>query len=325
VSGIQRTIESDDAAKRGRGIDDMGAVVGFDQCGGNSNTARIGVFDDDAGRCIERFDAFKCRIGIRKIVVGQFLALQETRCRHDALRRIGFNEQRAALMRVLSVTQSIAEGERQMQGLRPRSRLFRLLGTRRKPFGNPSVVMRGVRVGLGRQTPPQRGIGAAQKQGIDHCSVVARINDHRNAIMVFGRGAQHCRPTDINVLDGVFVAAIRLGDGGLERIQIDYQQIDRRDAVLRHDGIIGATAPEQATVDFRVQGLDPTIHDFRKASDVAHFAHSDARLTQRVRRAASGEQFDICRPQSGRKRDQTGFVGYRQERTAEGLQGRGHG
>ncbi len=90
---------------------------------------------------------------------------------------------------------------------------------------------------------------------------------HADVVPVLGRGTQHGRAADIDVLDGLFQRAIGFGDGRFEGIEIQHQQVDRRDAQLGHDCVIGAAAAEQAAMDLRVQGLDAAVHDFGKAGD----------------------------------------------------------
>ena len=62
--------------------------------------------------------------------------------------------------------------------------------------------------------------------------------------MVLRRGADQRGAADIDVLDAVL---------RLERIQIDRDQIDRRDTVLRHLGKVFRVVapPEDAAVDLR--------------------------------------------------------------------------
>ena len=50
--------------------------------------------------------------------------------------------------------------------------------------------------------------------------------------MVLGRAAQHGRTADIDILDGVFERAVRLRDGGFERIQVHHDEVDEVDTVL---------------------------------------------------------------------------------------------
>ena len=62
--------------------------------------------------------------------------------------------------------------------------------------------------------------------------VVGRIDQHRHVGMVLGRGAQHRRPADVDVLDRFVIGAVGPRDRRGERIEIDDQQVDRLDAVL---------------------------------------------------------------------------------------------
>src|SRR3546814_4239551 len=54
--------------------------------------------------------------------------------------------------------------------------------------------------------------------------------EHAHVVPVLRRRTQHRRAADVDVLDGVFERAAGLGHGGLERVQVKHQQVDRRDA-----------------------------------------------------------------------------------------------
>jgi hypothetical protein len=104
--------------------------------------------------------------------------------------------------------------------------------------------------------------------------------------VVLGGGTQHRRPTDVDVLDGGGDFAGRVLHSFLEGIQIHHQQIDGGDAMLLHDRVILSAATEQSTVDFRVQGLDPPVHDFGKAGMLRHFFDGDAGIGEQSGGAA---------------------------------------
>ena len=95
---------------------------------------------------------------------------------------------------------------------------------------------------------------------------------------------------------GLVVAAVRAGDGGGERVEVHHQQVDRRDAVLRHDRIVDAAAAEQSAVDLRMQRLDAPVHDLGEAG-VARRPRAPATplCGQQPRRAAGGEDLDVAR------------------------------
>src|SRR5262249_47601779 len=98
--------------------------------------------------------------------------------------------------------------------------------------------------------------------------------------VVLRRGAQHCRAADIDVLDRVVETAVGVGDGRLERIQVDGQQVDGRDAgLLQRRGVRGIVAAgEQAAVGLRVQGLDAAVEHFREAGVLGNFGDLQAFL-----------------------------------------------
>ena len=68
-----------------------------------------------------------------------------------------------------------------------------------------------------------------------------------------------------------FVEGARLRDGRLERIEVDHEKIDRRDAVRRHRGCMLRIVAhrEQAAMHLRMQRLHPAVHHFRKAGELA--------------------------------------------------------
>ena len=92
----------------------------------------------------------------------------------------------------------------------------------------------------------------------------------------------------------------------------------------RHHRVVGAAAAEQAAVHHRVQRLDPAVHHFGEAGDVADVAHRQARVAQRFGGAAGGEQFDAQRGQGAREVDQAGLVGNGQQGPADGQSVGGH-
>jgi hypothetical protein len=65
-----------------------------------------------------------------------------------------------------------------------------------------------------------------------HLRVVHGVDHHRHVLPVLGRGAQHGRAADVDVLDGVFQRAVGLGGGLREGVQVDHQQVDGADAVF---------------------------------------------------------------------------------------------
>ena len=79
--------------------------------------------------------------------------------------------------------------------------------------------------------------------------------------------------------------------------------------MLRHDGIVDATPAEQAAMYLRMEGLDASVHDLGKTGHVADVGDRQARVAQRARRAAGGQQADAQGIQATREIEQAGLVG----------------
>ena len=141
---------------------------------------------------------------------------------------------------------------------------------------------------------------------------------HAHVIPVFCRRAQHRRTADVDVLDRLLERAVGFRHRALERIQVQHQQIDRRNAQLGHHRVIGAAATEQAAVDLRMQGLDATVHDFREAGHVAHVAHRDTGVAQRFGAAAGGKQLNAGGDEPLAQLDQAGLVRHAEQSAANG-------
>ena len=95
-------------------------------------------------------------------------------------------------------------------------------------------------------------------------------------------------------------------DGLLERVKIDDQQIDRRDAVGLHGrAVIGIVAPrQQAPVHLRVQRLEPSIHHLGKAGQARPRRGPEDRPPP-ARRASRRSKPVRCRADAGRSRNRS--------------------
>ncbi len=58
-----------------------------------------------------------------------------------------------------------------------------------------------------------------------------------------------------------------------------------------HDAFISAATAQKSAMDFRMQRLDPAIHDFGKTGLVGYLDGFDVRLAKLSRRAAGGQDF----------------------------------
>ena len=136
----------------------------------------------------------------------------------------------------------------------------------------------------------RRGGAAVRGHLRQDAGVVGGIDHHRDRGVVLGRGADHGRAADVDVLDAVFESA-HPGDGRLEGVEVDHQQIDRLDAVrLGGAGVLGVAADgEEAAVDLGVKGLDPAVHHLGEAGEGGDVGDGDAGVPQGLGGAAGRE------------------------------------
>ncbi len=71
---------------------------------------------------------------------------------------------------------------------------------------------------------------------------------------------------------------------------------------------------QQAAMDNGMQRLDAAVHHLRKAGDLRNILHGEARVAQRLGRAAGRDQLDAALRQRRREFDNTRFVGHRKQR-----------
>lgn len=110
--------------------------------------------------------------------------------------------------------------------------------------------------------------------------------------MVLRGAAEHGRAADVDVLDGVLEGAVRLRDGGFERIEVHDDEVDELDAVLLGfvEVLMRIAAAEEATMDLGVQGLHATFHDLGEARVLADVGHRQAGVAEHLRGAAGREE-----------------------------------
>jgi hypothetical protein len=328
-SGVQRLVEGDDAAERAGRIGGIRQFVGVAAGHADRHATWIGMLDDDTGRRVELAHAFPRCIGIGQIVEAQFLALQLLERRQRARHRIQIAVERAGLVRILAVAQihHLDEtGIHLRRELAARGHRGRCVGHCRQVVADGRIVLGDAIERSDRQRKARGGRHCAiiGIQFVDERSVLGRIGSHRDTREILGRRTQHRRAADIDVLDRIFQRAIRLHGNLLEWIQVQHQQIDGSDAMLRHHRIVGAAASKQAAMDIRMQRLDPAVHDFRKTGDLRDIADRQPGVAQCPGGAAGGQQFDIAGGQRLGQIDQAGFVGNGQQSPADGREIDGH-
>src|SRR5690606_10462326 len=101
---------------------------------------------------------------------------------------------------------------------------------------------------------------------LKHFLVIRDISKHRNRLIIFRGTTKEGGTADIDLFDGLFQGDTFLGDGCLERVKIDDEQVDRGNAICHGfasmSGII--TLEEEAAMHFRMKGLHATAEEFWK-------------------------------------------------------------
>ena len=254
------------------------------------------MLDDDAGWLGEALHAFQCGVGVGNVVIGQLLALQ-LHCSGDAgFGWQGLTVEGRALMRVLAVAHVLDLDELAVEGAREGRPIFGAQGIAvlidsAQVVGNHAVIGSGMFERLQRQVKTL-GVGhAAVAQAVEDARVVAGVDHDGDILVVLGGRANHGRSTDIDILDGIRQSAARSGDGGSEGVEVDHHHVDRLDAVFGHDRSVQVATTEDAAVNLRVQGLDPTVHHLREAGVIGHFHGINVAVAQQLVGATGGEDF----------------------------------
>ena len=224
----------------------------------------------------------------------------------------------AIAQRAKSVVQNPAEGAPL------RRRLAISLG---EPVGDRRVVDRRAGKGFLRhfaaEGETRRPVMALQF--LEQRAIVVDIDDDDDVIVVLGRAADHRRAADVDIFDSILerrVAAQRR----LERIEVDDQEIDRRDVVGDHRRLMGRVGADrqQPAVHARVEGLDPPVHHLGEAGDLRDVDDGEPGGAQGRAGAAGREQLDAARLERAGEIDQTRLVGNGDQRSTDVDDIRGH-
>ena len=155
------------------------------------------MLDDHAGGLVEVVDQAPRRVEVEHVVEGERAAVQLRDPREDVAAHPGLGVERRALVRVLAVgeVEHLLVGDREVLG--------EVLVGGREPAADRGVVAGGLGEGLVGEPVPGRGRDLAAgllQLGADRV-VGLGLDDHGDAVVVLGRGADHRRPADVDVLD----------------------------------------------------------------------------------------------------------------------------
>ena len=222
---VDRPVEDDDAAVRRQRIAGERLLVGIVRRLGDRDPARVVVLDDHARRPVELVQQPSRRVEVEHVVERQRPAVLLRDPREDVGARPGLDVERRLLVRVLAV----GELEELVVRHHPVARVGLVAGP--EPARDRGVVGGGVGERLVREPVPGLGrdLAARLAQLLEHRVVALRPDDDGDPVVVLGRGADHRRAADVDVLDRLRLADARLGDRALERIEVDADEVDRLD------------------------------------------------------------------------------------------------
>ena len=323
---VQFGIKRDDAAECGGRVRLQGARVRFGRILAQGHAARVRVLDDDAGGALletaQALHAFPGRIGVGDVVVRQFLALQLAVVRQRAIGGGQVAVEGGALVRILAVAHVLYFFKGHVEDLRIGAALGVHLRRAQagQVVGDGAIVLRRVRKDFFRQHElgvvadvAGRAVGRADFR--QHRVIVGRVADDDHVLVVLGRRTQHGRAADIDVFDRVFQGAIGLGDGALERVQVDHHHVDGRHVVLdqfRHV-LREIAARQDTTMHFRVQGLHAAIEHLRETRVIGDFRDGNTVVCQQFGGAAGGQEVDAEGGQGAGEVENAGLVGNGEE------------
>ena len=163
-----------------------------------------------------------------------------------------------------------------------------------EPGGDRRVVVGGPPERGERQSPPRLlGNLSPALQGGEYLFVELRRGDDGYGPEVLGRGTQHRRTSDVYLLDGLLLRGVS-GDGLLEGVEVDADQVYRADVLL--DELLYVVGVfeigEDAAVHFGVQRLDPAAEYLRRARHLGDGDDLYPGLRERSGGAAGGDDLE---------------------------------
>ena len=251
------------------------------------------MFDDHTGGAVKAADGFPGSVAVGDVVVGKFFAVQLVVAGQKSRCNISFTIEGGFLVRIFAVTHVLH--------LDPlTSQAFRELRTCRdvvalhagQVVGNHGVIVSGMNEHFlcQFQSGFRRNV-ALFFDFFDDFSVVAGRNNNGDAFMVLRSSANHSGAADINVFDGVFEGAVRVGDGLFERIQVHCNDVDGINFKLlqRFHMFRNGAAGKNAGMDLRVQCFDSSVEHFREAGVVGNLLYGNACLSDEFCSSAGGQ------------------------------------
>ena len=109
-------------------------------------------------------------------------------------------------------------------------------------------------------------------EAVQHVGVIFRVNNHRDVLVIFGCRADHGRAANINVFNARLVSPTA-PNRFLKRVEIDHQQIDRANTMVRMASAWVSLSRMPAIRHAPwVQCFHTPVHHFGEAGQLRHIA-----------------------------------------------------
>ncbi len=172
-------------------------------------------------------------------------------------------------------------------------------------------VLTGVGERLLHQAEPEVERRSARSLHLrEHARVVRRIDHHQDIPEVLGRRPHQARAADVDLFDQGVEGGLGILRRPGKRVEIDDDQVDRRDAVPgdRLEVVGPVPARQDAAVDVGMEGLDAAVHHLREAGDVGDTDDRQSGLGEGPGGPPGRNQLDPEGGQAAGKIDQAGFL-----------------
>ena len=146
--------------------------------------------------------------------------------------------------------------------------------------------------------------------------VAVRRRHDRDARVVLRRGPDHRRAADVDLLDELVERDPGPLGGGRERVEVDDNQLERRDRGGEELAAMVRQAPigKHPGVNPRVERLDAAVEHLREAGHGGHVGDRQPGVAERSSGAARRDELEPERDETAAELDEPGLVGDGQQR-----------
>ena len=252
------------------------------------------MLDYRDSRLFEELDVSQSGVQIHEVVVGQFFSVELNGVDDVARRRgVGRDIVGAFLVRVFAVTKNRG------------SRIVKRQGTGEPVFGrnageiirNSAIVFRRMSESRSRQFRSRfQRRAAVSANFFQNASILRRVGRNGRESVVFRRRANQRRSADVDLFNRLSHRNVRLGNGFLERIEVNHDQLECQNAVFFQTlHVRRVVVPTQNSAEyFRVKRLQTPVHHLRESGIGGNFVDVQAVFLKELFRSAGGVNFNAA-------------------------------